>query len=305
MDGSFVFQNLEGFNTGKVVKQLGEGGFSFVYLYECDDNSSRKVVVKRFKSDAVSLGTEDPELKRKLLLEILHNEFDIGKVLNHEHIIKTLDIDVPNSSIAFEHFSGMDMLEYLEKVVPIDFIFLLRCFGKVLDAVKYLHDMGIAHMDIKLENILLDYDTQQVKLIDFGQAKRFQDPNTRMYIYSRHACGTQEYFPPEFFKRIAFRPEKVDVWCCGLVLYNIVYDRMPWSKACPFRDKNYYYCKSFLDIGELYNKVFTNIPLNLSSEDSTVIFDLFSRMFQSDYEERPTIQDIQQDFGRLHVLELI
>jgi serine/threonine protein kinase len=79
-------------------------------------------------------------------------------------------------------------------------------------------------MDIKLENIVVNLENYTIKLIDFGHAIHFD--NDKEY---EHIWGTECYMSPEMIYQKRYYPQKVDVWCCGMVLYNMVYDKMPWA----------------------------------------------------------------------------
>ena len=68
------------------------------------------------------------------------------------------------------------------------------------------------------KNILLEKEL--IKLIDFGNAKQLDDKDNFLFGKS----GTQEYMPPEMYKNNVYNGKPVDIWCLGLVLYNIIYD---------------------------------------------------------------------------------
>jgi serine/threonine protein kinase len=85
--------------------------------------------------------------------------------------------------------------------------------AQVVEAVCYLHQMGVAHRDIKTENVILGSDGL-VKLIDFGFATTVAKGETH--------CGTPNYMAPELFeKKGAYQPTKVDVWALGVLLYYL------------------------------------------------------------------------------------
>ena len=92
---------------------------------------------------------------------------------------------------------------------------------QIVLGVGYLHDKGIAHRDLKLENILVDQDGY-VKLIDFGLASRFEN-------FSEHFdyVGTPQYMAPEIYSG-ASHGFGVDWWAVGVLIYELLFGNVPF-----------------------------------------------------------------------------
>lgn len=101
--------------------------------------------------------------------------------------------------------------------------FYLAC---IASALGYLHESGVLYRDLKLENVMLDA-AGYVKLIDFGQCKRFDPESTR----SATMCGSREYVAPEVLRREA-ADHRADIWAFGIVVYELLVG------ATPFYDQN-------------------------------------------------------------------
>lgn len=72
-----------------------------------------------------------------------------------------------------------------------------------------------------------------IKLSDFGFARGHMKPKNGMYALSETFCGSYAYASPEILKGVPYRPQDSDIWSMGVVLYAIVYGRLP------FDDTNY------------------------------------------------------------------
>ena len=91
--------------------------------------------------------------------------------------------------------------------------------------IKIVHDItsvGIMHGDIKDENILIDPQNLQIKLIDFGAGTVLHNDIYRYYN------GTIVYAPPEWFIRGEYRAEGLNTWSLGILLYNMSVGNVPF-----------------------------------------------------------------------------
>ena len=99
----------------------------------------------------------------------------------------------------------------------------LRLFRQISSALAYLHSLEIAHCDLKLENILVDRELSQTKLIDFGlsvqKKSRIED----------FCMGTPSFMSPQLLKKEGFSPYKADVWAMGVLLYKLIFGVLPFK----------------------------------------------------------------------------
>lgn len=229
--------HLQHLHDAECKKTLGSGSYGCVKLYQCKEKCigskcacNEMFIVKR--------------VHNKRCIRSLLNEYSIGISLDHKNIRKTLDIDLQEHSLIFEYCPGYDFFSYIlctnqhfrnNNVIRTDTLGYIR---QLFAAVEYLHQRGIAHLDLKLENILVDPLRFSLKLIDFGQAIVYRDKNMTQNIQG--AQGTIQYCPPEALYDEYYNPENADVWACGIILYNCVYCKFPWMIA---NNKDYYYKK--------------------------------------------------------------
>lgn len=209
-----------------LVNSLGEGTHGTIELYQCKQISNtvvcdRLFVLKRIKCKTDYLGLKIKPKKKEI--DRFYKEYEIGMMLHHPNIRKTLDIDVNFETIILENCDGIDLLDYLNDYDHSDTV---KLFSQLIDAVDYLHTNNIVHLDIKLENIIINPKNNTIKLIDLGEAMLVEE---NQLVYGLK--GTEQYMAPEILSLYDFDPKQADLWCCGIVLYNLYYNRMPWSFA--------------------------------------------------------------------------
>ena len=102
-----------------------------------------------------------------------------------------------------------------------------RFFRQISEAFDYLHSKNIAHRDVKLDNILIEDNTNMIKVIDFGFTTFCQD-NQKQKIF----CGTPSYMAPELVRKSEYDARQVDMWALGVLLYALL------AGSFPFRGSN-------------------------------------------------------------------
>uniref|UniRef100_A0A671RA44 non-specific serine/threonine protein kinase n=1 Tax=Sinocyclocheilus anshuiensis TaxID=1608454 RepID=A0A671RA44_9TELE len=94
---------------------------------------------------------------------------------------------------------------------------------QVIDAAKTCCKRGIFHRDLKLENLLVNEDTMEVKLIDFGFGALRKKSAFKVFQ------GTREYCPPEFYMKGRYHAKPTTVWTLGFILYEMLCGEYPTS----------------------------------------------------------------------------
>lgn len=102
---------------------------------------------------------------------------------------------------------------YLKQVAQ----YMINIYHKI----KSIHDLGIHHNDLKLENILLEGN--EITIIDFGVAKSVD------YEYEKYK-GTMEYIPFEYLSKGYYRPWDHTIWCFGIMLHFLTLMKYPFLK---------------------------------------------------------------------------
>jgi serine/threonine protein kinase len=86
----------------------------------------------------------------------------------------------------------------------------------IVIGMKYVHSRGIVHQDLKPSNILLDQETHQLPICDFGSSRLFSVESTLT-----QRIRTPQYMAPEMYEEEEY-DFKVDVFAFGLILYEIL-----------------------------------------------------------------------------------
>ncbi|KAG7194977.1 serine/threonine protein kinase [Scheffersomyces spartinae] len=230
---------------GKMGKELGSGaGGSVRLITRPSDNKT--FAVKEFRPKRADESLKD--YTRKCTVE-----YCIGSTLRHPNIIRTIDI-------IHELNRYFEVMEY----APIDFFTVVMsgemtrqeincCLKQIIEGVSYLHSLGLAHRDLKLDNCVLT--TRGIlKIIDFGSAVIFKYPydqyGNSTTIHPCHGIvGSDPYLAPEVLRSShSYNPQPVDLWSIGIIYCCMTLKRFPWKIPDPATDNSF----------KLYNMVDDN-----------------------------------------------
>ena len=110
-------------------------------------------------------------------------------------------------------------------------------FRQIVDGVNYLHRMGLAHRDLKLEHCVITQGNV-VKLIDFGTAAVFHHPGKAL-TKATGIVGSDPYLAPEILSADSYDPRKTDVWSIAMIFLCMILRRFPWKIPDPKTDVNF------------------------------------------------------------------
>lgn len=110
-------------------------------------------------------------------------------------------------------------------------------FRQICDGVEYLHSIGLAHRDLKLDNCVMT-TSNIVKLIDFGTATVFHYPG-KAHTLATGIVGSDPYLAPEVLNKGSYDPRKTDVWSVAIIFMCMVLRRFPWTIPDPKTDASY------------------------------------------------------------------
>lgn len=227
------------YDTGKV---LGRGSYATVRIVSKqapDQVTGRCGLYASKELRFACKGSGDRrEVDGVTAMEDAKREVDMTRALSHPHIIQIREayFEEDLCRIIMPCLCGGDMLDALRLRGSLAEEDARLVVSSLFSALEYIHGKGIAHCDVKLENLMLQSssDFGSVKLIDFGLAKKVG----RHGRLSR-ASGTPLYVAPEVITFVdsdlglSKYGVQCDMWACGVVLFTLL------GGAPPFRSDSY------------------------------------------------------------------
>lgn len=217
-----MVDKLEGSLIGryKLIREIGRGGTSVVYLAEQQDDIRRTVAVKVMRVDPV----ESPEYVQRFKREAR----TIAR-LEHLHILKLYDYgSLDNDHLLYLVTPLMtgNLKDRLltHGVFSLDEVITL--LDKIGSALHFAHEKGVIHRDVNPRNILLD-ENDEPYLSDFGLAR--SDEGQQITKYGTMA-GTRAYMPPEQWVGEEL-DRRCDIYSLGVTIFELLSGELPFQAA--------------------------------------------------------------------------
>ena len=200
-----------------LIKELGVGSFGRVLLVQHNKTQAQYAIKAIDKRNTTNI-QEKPYFRREI--EIMYR-------IHHPNVVKLFGHFEDNTYCYFimEYIQGGNIYSYVPKngIRTISTQQVASIIKDVISATYFLHNMvpPIIHRDIKPENVLLA-SGMQAKLTDFGWSNYMQGDYKRTTV-----CGTPIYLAPEMINNTG-HDEKVDIWCIGVLLFELMTGVQPW-----------------------------------------------------------------------------
>ena len=229
---------------------------------------------------------KDKKDKKRINIEIkiLKNSFHFNIIKLYE-VIETEDA----FCLIMEYAEGGDLSSYIMKKKYLNENEARKIFQQVIDTVHYLHQIGVCHRNLRLENILLSSKKKdKIKLINFGHSNLYltgvSSDNPTLSFGAEFLETPYEnlvYTPPEMILGFKYDGLLLDIWSCGIILYAMLFG------SFPFEDKN---------TEKLYSKIIKGeyiLPknVNISQEAQS----LLNKILVVNPRLRSNINDIRTD----------
>lgn len=215
----------------EILKLLGEGGIGSVY--RAHDRWTKKEVALK----VLAAGSGDPSV-----IQDFKREFLLLTQLKHPGVVKVFDFGYsenatgPGNSqpyFTMEFVQGKSLRESFPDLcnpqrAEAQFEALYHLIWQICDILEFLHLRGMVHCDLKPDNLKLTERTFSPRILDFGLSERIG--STR----GQETKGTLSYMAPEMLSRAAL-DERSDLYSLGVVLYEVVTSKLPFSFDDPVK----------------------------------------------------------------------
>uniref|UniRef100_A0A6C0J8F6 non-specific serine/threonine protein kinase n=1 Tax=viral metagenome TaxID=1070528 RepID=A0A6C0J8F6_9ZZZZ len=204
---------IENYSFGEIIGKGGKGT-----VYKCK-KLNKDYVIKKIKNEKNSLN-------EVYMMEIVKDIPGVVKIL--EYFEKN-----ENIFIVMEYLENhLDLFDFISNVVRIKEDSAKIIFSQTLFSVEACFDRGIFPGDIKDENIIIDIETLNSKLIDFGNSKKVSDED---YC---HFHPTEVYSPPEWIQHKKCDKKLFTVWSLGILLFDMVIGDIPFKTRAQIKECN-------------------------------------------------------------------
>jgi eukaryotic-like serine/threonine-protein kinase len=236
------------------IKYIGRGGIAWVF-------SARR------KSDALMVAVKIPISFDEMTGKSFLNEIAAWETLRHPNIVKVTAVNIlPVLFVEMEYVP--DALEAIEKPIPVwKAVHLIR---GIADGLKYAHEQGFIHRDIKPHNILLDKDFVP-KITDWGMSKVLANEVKQSSIagFSLSYAAPEQVSPSEFGRT----DERTDIYQLGVVFYELVTGSVPFGG------------ESIVEVGNAILRV-QPIPPSEFNADAAVVEKIILKCLEKDPAKR-------------------
>jgi len=204
----------------ELEEKIGSGGMAEVY--RAHDRLLARPVAIKILHEAYRSDIE--------FIERFHREAKSAARLSHPNIVSIYDVGVAGNDhyIVMEYVQSSTLKKKIQDEGPLDILTATQIAKDIANGLTHAHANNIVHCDIKPHNILMTEDGR-AKITDFGIARAVTESTL---TYGGSVIGSVHYFSPEQARGGAITP-KSDVYSLGIVLYEMLTNRLPFTGDNP------------------------------------------------------------------------
>jgi eukaryotic-like serine/threonine-protein kinase len=206
----------------QVRRVVADGGMGRVY--EALDMVVRRNVALKVLHDEVA--------RDQVAVERFKREFEVSKLLPHDHIVDVLDFQPTHDGtygLVMEFLYGEELRATLKRETVIPPARVVRMMSQVALGLDPAHANKLIHRDLKPDNLFLcqTRDGDIVKLLDFGSVKDKGESAKKLTVLGT-TIGSPYYMAPEQAQGLDTLDHRADVWALAAIAYEAVVGRVPF-----------------------------------------------------------------------------
>jgi len=258
------------------VHILGRGTFGTVFSAVHNETGvpfAVKVIAKNTFTENMEIITRE--------INLLHRLRGTDNII---HLIEYFEDEYGDLFLVFEYANVGTLTDVLRQCHHLLEVEAKMLFCQIVSGLKTLHSRQIVHGDIKMDNILVFANKDQlvVKIGDFGFSRKSSSNSEPPPIIIN---GSPTYMAPEMTTGQLYDGFKADIWSLGVTLYCMVFSQYPFCSLAHGTPQE--------EIADLFQQIRMEAPDFSPFPTSPTLLDLFKRLFEKDPAKRIALVEIQ------------
>lgn len=210
-----------------LVERVGEGGMGQVFKAR-NWKLGQTVALKLIRKELLTNTTVVARFRR---------EIEATSQLNHPNIIRALDADQTDAGlfIAMEFVDGVDLAKRVKEQGPLSAAKACDYIRQAALGLQHAHERGLVHRDIKPNNLLLDGQTDAIKILDLGLARLQDAAELKQVALTQMGIiiGTVDFIAPEQARDSRSVDIRADLYALGCTFHFLLTGRAPYPGGTP------------------------------------------------------------------------
>ncbi|XP_065863189.1 CBL-interacting serine/threonine-protein kinase 7-like [Euphorbia lathyris] len=206
-------------NRYELGRMLGRGSFAKVYAARtlADNKLVAIKIIDKLRMDSI--------MEPRIICEISA----MRRLQHHPNVLKIYEVMATKTKIylVMELALGGELFSKVLQRGKLPESKARRYFQQLCSALQFCHQNGVAHRDVKPQNLLLDADGN-LKVSDFGLSALAEAHN---WSVLQTACGTPAFTAPEVMARRGYDGGRADAWSCGVILFFLLSAKLPFDDS--------------------------------------------------------------------------
>jgi HD-GYP domain-containing protein (c-di-GMP phosphodiesterase class II)/predicted ATPase/tRNA A-37 threonylcarbamoyl transferase component Bud32 len=260
--------------------QIELDGYTILHILNANANSVIYKAVRKKDRRTVVLKTQETSSHNQNFSPI-KNEFEILNQLHLPGVVKALDFEIIQD-VQVLVLEYIDMLPLSKQLIERNFYIeeILTLFYELAKCLGEIHKQNIIHKDINPSNILWDYTTKSIKIIDFGISE-ITTNKTCGLLNNQRLTGTVEYISPEQTGRINQNLDyRSDYYSLGMSMYELV------------TNKKAFFAEDYVELIYMHVAEYPKEPNQINESCPNMLSDIIMKLIK-----KSSIERYQSSYG--------